>query len=423
VPHAFHVLVKPAGAVCNLACRYCYFLSKADLYPGSRFRMPDGVLETYVRQLLEAQAGREVFVAWQGGEPTLMGLSFFRRSIELVEQHRKAATDVRYTIQTNGVLLDDEWCEFFREHRFLVGLSLDGPRALHDVYRVDKHGRGTFDAVVRAARLLQHHRVDVNILACVHAASGDHPIDVYRFLRDEVGARFIQFIPIVERAAAGEAHNGEAPTAWSVRPAQWAGFLTAIFDEWVRRDVGVVFVQQFDAALASWTGVSPGVCVFMETCGDAVALEHNGDLYCCDHFVDREYLLGNILQTPMPQLVASDRLRAFGDAKRDALPRYCRQCHVRFACRGECPKNRFVNTPDGEPGLNYLCEGYKAFFAHVGRPMRMMADLLRHDRAPAEIMWRLRREDEELRAAVRTAGRNQPCPCGSERKVKQCHGR
>ncbi len=423
MPHAFHVLAKPVGAVCNLACRYCYFLSKADLYPGSRFRMPDHVLEAYVRQLFEAQAGREVSVAWQGGEPTLMGLSFFRRSLDLVEKHRKAGTDVRYTIQTNGVLLDDEWCEFFREHRFLVGLSLDGPQAVHDAYRVDKHGRGTFDTVVRAAHLLQRHRVDVNILACVHAASGDHPINVYRFLRDEVGARFIQFIPIVERAATSEAQNAEAATAWSVRPAQWGGFLTAIFDEWVRRDVGVVFVQQFDAALACWAGVSPGVCVFTETCGDAVALEHNGDLYCCDHFVDRDHLLGNILETPMPQLVASDRLRAFGDAKRDALPACCRQCDVRFACRGECPKNRFVKTPDGEAGLNYLCEGYKAFFAHVARPMRIMADLLRHERAPAEIMWRLRREDEELVAAVRAAGRNQPCPCGSGRKVKQCHGR
>jgi len=402
---SFHLLAKPTGAVCNLDCKYCFFLSKEMLYPGSRFQMADDLLETYIRQLLESQAGPEVIVGWQGGEPTLMGLNFFERSIEYVEQYRQPWQKVSYTIQTNGTKLDDEWCVFLKKHHFLVGLSIDGPAVLHDTYRVDKGGAGTFDDVMRGWNVLNRHRVDVNILCSVHAANAEHPLEVYRFFRDELKTSFIQFIPIVERvteemlpvANMGWGERGSDPrplylldgnqvTERSVRPEQWGRFLNTIFDEWVLRDVGTVYVQMFDAALASWVGAPPSMCIFSETCGSAVALEHNGDLYSCDHFVEPKYLLGNIKRVHMLKLVTSEQQRQFGLAKRDTLPKYCRDCSVRFACHGECPKNRFMTTPDGEPGLNYLCAGYKAFFTHIDRPMRTMADLLRQGRFADEAM-------------------------------------
>ncbi len=441
-PPYFHVLTKPTGAICNLDCKYCFFLSKESLYPGSRFRMSDEILELYVRQMIESQSGPQVSLAFQGGEPTLMGLDFFRRAVALAQRYAPAGTRIEYALQTNGTLLDEAWCDFFRENNFLIGLSLDGPRPLHDAYRVDKGGAPTFDRVLRAARLMQKHRVEFNILCTVHAANAAHPLEVYRFFRDEVGAQFIQFIPIVERATAatlplanrgwGDRRDGGRPlytqagnlvTDRSVTAEGWGRFLSTIFDEWVRRDVGTVFVQMFDAALASWVGAAPALCIFAETCGNALALEHNGDLYACDHYVEPDYLLGNIASTHMIELVASDQQRKFGAAKRDTLPRDCRECPVRFACQGECPRNRFITTPDGEPGLNYLCAGYKAFFTHVDRPMRIMADLLHRGRAPAEIMALLATEEAQLRAAFAKAGRNAPCPCGSGRKFKQCHGR
>ena len=441
-PPYFHVLAKPTGALCNLDCKYCFFLSKEALYPGSRFRMSDEVLEAYVRQLIEGQSGPEVSLAFQGGEPTLMGLDFFRRAVALAQKYAPAGARIEYALQTNGTLLDEAWCDFFREHNFLIGLSLDGPAEMHNAYRVDKGGAPTFDRVMRAARLMQERRVEFNILCTVHAANAGHPLEVYRFFRDEVRGQFIQFIPIVERATDetlsianrgwGSRRDGGRPlytqsgnrvTDRSVTAEDWGRFLIAIFDEWVRRDVGTIFVQMFDAALASWVGAAPALCVFAETCGNALALEHNGDLYACDHYVEPDYFLGNITETPMIELVASDRQRQFGAAKRDTLPRYCRECPVRFACHGECPRNRFILTPDGEPGLNYLCAGYKAFFAHVDRPMRIMADLLRRGRAPAEIMAILAAEDARLRQAFARAGRNDPCPCRSGKKFKQCHGR
>ena len=402
---SFHLLAKPTGAVCNLDCKYCFFLSKEMLYPGSRFQMADDLLRIYIRQLLESQAGPEVIVGWQGGEPTLMGLDFFERSIEYVEKFRRPDQRVTYTIQTNGTKLNDDWCAFFKQHKFLVGLSIDGPKPLHDAYRVDKGGAGTFDDVMRGWNVLNRHGVDVNILCSVHAANAEHPLEVYRFFRDELKTCYIQFIPIIERvteemlpvANMGWGERGSDPrplyllegnqvTERSVGSGQWGRFLTTIFDEWVRRDVGTVFVQMFDAALASWVGAPPSMCIFSETCGTAVALEHNGDIYSCDHFVEPKYLLGNIRQVHMLQLVTSEQQRQFGLAKRDTLPRYCRECSVRFACHGECPKNRFMTTPDGEPGLNYLCAGYKAFFTHIDRPMRTMAGLLREGRFADEAM-------------------------------------
>jgi uncharacterized protein len=434
----FHVLAKPTGAICNLDCKYCFFLSKEMLYPGDRFRMADDLLEIYLRQLLESQRGPDVSVAWQGGEPTLMGLDFFRRAMQYVEKHRRPGHVIEHTIQTNGTELTAEWCELFREHKFLVGLSLDGPREMHDVYRVDKGGRPTFDKVLRAARLMQAHRVEFNVLTTVHAGNADHPLEVYRFLRDEVGTKYIQFIPIVERVTSDLlplANSGWGPRGRDARPLYvqdgglvtdrsvtsdaWGRFLTGVFDEWVTRDIGTVFVQMFDAALASWVGAPASMCIFAETCGNAVALEHNGDLYSCDHFVEPKHKLGNIRTVHMLELVDSSQQKAFGAVKRDSLPAYCRSCAVRFACHGECPKNRFISTPDGEPGLNYLCSGYKAFFTHIDRPMRMMADLVRRGRYADEVMPLLAAERAQ---AFRSSGRNDQCPCGSGRKFKRCHG-
>ena len=427
---AFHLLAKPTGAVCNLDCKYCFFLSKEELYPGSPFRMEEDLLEAYLRQLLEAHPGPQVTVAWQGGEPTLMDLAFFERSMEIVERHRRPGQTVAHTIQTNGTRLDDAWAAFFRRHRVLVGLSVDGPKRMHDAYRVDKGGAGTFDRVMRGYEVLRRHDVDVNVLCTLHMANAGHPLEVYRFFRDVMGARYLQFIPIVERTT--DAQRGLLQVGWggpkrplyrqrggevterSVRPEGFGRFLIEVFEEWVRRDVGTVFVQTFDAALGSWMG-RYGLCIFAPTCGSALALEHNGDVYSCDHFVEPDHLLGNIRESPLGHIVSSERQRTFGEAKRGTLPRYCRECDVRFACNGECPRNRFLSTPDGEPGLNYLCAGYREFFRHVDAPMRRMAELLRQRRCADAIM-------ADYAALDRARGRNAPCPCRSGRKFKQCHG-
>ena len=425
-PPAFHLLAKPRGAICNLDCAYCFFLDKEQLYPESRFRMSDEVLEQYIRQLIESHQTDRVTVAWQGGEPTLMGLEFYRKAIALQEKHRRPGMTFHNTMQTNGTLLDDEWCRFFKEHDFLIGLSLDGPRELHDAYRVDKRGRPTFDNVMRGLRLLQKHGVEYNLLATVNRVTADHPLEVYRFLRDEAGTDWIQFIPVVERINEDGLtlyQEGTTVSDRSVRPEQFGLFLSAIFDEWVRRDVGRVYVQTFEAAVRNWLGMpSSGMCVFNETCGLGLAIEHNGDLYSCDHYVEPDYLLGNIQDEHMVEMVASDRQIGFGEDKRDSLPQYCLDCDVRFACHGECPKNRFLTTPDGEPGLNYLCAGFKHFFHHVDFPMKIMAGLIRRDRQAAEVMQILAREEAKLAAALEGLGRNDPCPCGSGRKVKRCHG-
>jgi len=399
-PPAFHLLAKPTGAICNLDCQYCFFLSKEQLYPGSKFRMADDLLETYIQQLLEAHQTPEVTIAWQGGEPTLMGLEFFQRSIELVDKHKKPGQQVSHTLQTNGTRLDDDWGQFFKQHHFLIGLSVDGPQPLHDTYRVDKRGRGSFEQVMQGWKTLKKHEVDFNILCTVNAANGDRPLDVYRFFRDELGAEFIQFIPIIERVNEDGStliQSGNQVTERSVKPEQFGRFLNSVFDEWVRRDVGKVFIQHFDAALANWVGVQPGVCIFSKTCGNALALEHNGDLYSCDHFVEPDYKLGNIQETHMIEMIASEQQRQFGQAKFDTLPQYCRTCEVRFACNGGCPKNRFIETPDGEPGLNYLCAGYKAFFTHIDKPMRMMAQLLRQGRYADEVMQLLATQERQAR--------------------------
>jgi uncharacterized protein len=439
LPTCFHVLAKPTGAVCNLDCKYCFFLSKQALYPDSDFRMADDLLEIYISQLLEAQQAPVVSVAWQGGEPTLMGLDFFRRAMELVEKYRKPGQEIEHSIQTNGTRLDDEWCLFFRKHHFLVGLSVDGPKDLHDAYRVDKGGKGTFDQVMKGWELLSKHQVEFNILCTVHAANVKHPLKVYRYFRDVLKTNFMQFISIIERVNAdmvpianlGWGQRGSDPrplyiqtgdqvTDRSVRPELLGQFYVEIFEEWVRNDVGKVYVQMFDTTLAAHVG-QYGLCVFSPTCGNSLAIEHNGDLFSCDHYVEPDYKLGNIREVHMADMVTSPQQREFGASKQTSLPDYCRQCDVLFACNGGCPKDRFSKTPNGEAGLNYLCAGYKRFFQHVDRPMRIMANLLQQRRAPAEIMEWYKGEDGRLRIEAAKAGRNQPCPCGSGRKAKHCH--
>ena len=392
----FHIMTKPIGPICNLDCKYCFYLEKEKLYPGTKtWQMSGEVLEQYVRDYIAGQPGNEVHFAWQGGEPTLLGVEFFRTVVEL--QRRFAdGKSIANALQTNGVLIDDEWGEFLAEHSFLVGVSIDGPRELHDCYRVDKGQAPTFDRVLRGITKLKQHEVEFNTLTVVHRRNSEHPLEVYKFLK-EIGSGFIQFIPIVERQAAvvdGDgltlikpsfAQSAEV-TEWSVQAEAYGHFLSRIFDEWVKRDVGRVFVQLFDVALESWMGMEASLCVFRKTCGSALAMEHTGDLYSCDHFVYPENRLGNIMETALEKLVDSPEQIAFGQAKLDSLPKMCRTCEVRFACNGECPKHRFLRTPDGEPGLNYLCAGYKQFFRHIDPYMQFMAGELRVGRPPANIM-------------------------------------
>jgi uncharacterized protein len=421
---AFHVMAKPAGAQCNCVCDYCFFLKKERLYPGSDFRMSGEVLESYIRQIVEAHRGvNEVTVAWQGGEPTLMGLDFFLRSIELEKKYAPASMRIENTIQTNGVLIDEEWCRFLKENNFLVGISIDGPRHLHDAFRRDKAGKPVYDKVVNAVHLMQKHGVEFNVLCTINAENSRYPLEVYRFFRDELKAQYIQFIPIVERDNETGNQEGTAVTGRTVEPEQFGRFLIEIFDEWVRRDVGSTFVLNFDGALAGWLGHAGTVCIFGPTCGLGVALEHNGDVYSCDHFVEPGHYLGNILKTPLAELVASEKQRGFGQGKKTSLPRICQECEFLRICNGECPRNRLFTTADGETGLNYLCAGYKAFFAHADKSMRIMADLLRRNRPASEVMAMLAQKEKDLTAGMTGSARNDPCPCGSGKKYKLCHGR
>jgi uncharacterized protein len=385
-PPAFQVMLKPRGSICNLDCRYCFYLAKEQLYLGASFRMSDELLEEYTRQYIAAQQVPQVVFAWQGGEPTLMGLDFYRKAVALQRKYRRPGMRILNALQTNGTRLDDEWCTFFHEHQFLIGLSLDGPRHLHNAYRVDKGGQPTFDQVMAGLEKLQRHRVEFNVLTCVHAANADSPLDVYRFLRDEVGADFIQFIPIVERLHPLRFQEGTQVSPRSVTGEAYGRFLNMVFDEWVQHDVGRLSVQLFDVALAIWLGEPSGLCIFDETCGRGLAMEHSGDVYSCDHFVEPRHLLGNMQAIPLRELAGSVKQRRFALAKRETLPRACRECPVLFACHGGCPKDRFLRTPDGEPGLNYLCSGYKAFFTHVDAPMRWMSAQVRQGRPIADVM-------------------------------------
>ena len=385
-PPGFHLLAKPSGSTCNIDCSYCFFLSKEALYPNDRHRMSEATLEAYIRQLLESHRVPQVTVAWQGGEPTLMKLDFFRRSIELVEKYRRPGQTVQHTFQTNGLLIDDDWCVFFKQHDFLVGLSCDGPQRLHDRYRPTKGGTPTHDKVVAAARLLKKHGVPFNALCVVNRENAKFPLDVYRFLTRELGAWRIQLIacvepkvfrdvapqrwdlvqlPLVGTPQAAPGAPDSVVTDWSVDPQDWGAFLCKMWDDWYSRDDGKVHVDLFETAIAQSLGIPAQRCITAEFCGKALAVEHDGHVYSCDHYVYPEYRLGNLHQTHWGEMAYSERQQAFGFAKRDTLPQYCRDCEHLKLCWGECPKNRLVRTPSGEAGLNYLCSGLKRFYGHI----------------------------------------------------------
>jgi uncharacterized protein len=432
-PLDFHLLAKPSGSTCNIDCTYCFFLSKEALYPDNKHRMSDATLDAYIGQLLGSHRTPHITVAWQGGEPALMKLDFFRRAVALVEKHRRPGQQVQHSFQTNGMLIDDEWCAFFKSHNFLVGLSVDGPRELHDTYRVDRRGQGTFERVLQGWRHLRRHRVEFNILCTVNAANQNHGRAVYRFLRDELGAKWVQFIPIVERAteATLEVANqgwsertgrkrplytqaGNLVTQRSVGSEQYGRFLVDVFEEWVRHDVARVYIQLFDVTLEAYFGRHL-LCMHAPTCGYGPALEYNGDLYACDHFVEPGFLLGNIHRTHMQTLVSSPEQRKFGQDKRVTLTSQCQQCEVRPLCHGGCPKDRFAVSRDGEAGQNYLCLGLELFFRHTAPVMRTMAQLLQRRRPPFEVMSLIAADDARR-------GPYRPCPCGSGRKFRFCHG-
>lgn len=392
-----YIMTKAAGSMCNLACKYCYYLEKNNLYreqqPDRRFIMTDDTLERFIRMYIQSQTTPQVLFCWHGGESLMRPLSFYKRVVELQKKYA-AGRLIDNTIQTNGTLLDDEWCRFFRDNNWLVGVSVDGPQEFHDEYRRNKMGAPSFRKVMQGINLLKKHGVEWNALAVVNDFNADYPLDFYRFFK-EIECRYIQFTPIVERILprkdgrylASPMDAQDIPLAdFSVLPAQWGDFLCAIFDEWVRNDVGEYFVQIFDATLATWVGEQPGVCSMARTCGHAGVMEYNGDVYSCDHFVFPEYKLGNIRTHTLVEMMFSERQQRFGADKRDRLPGQCRQCRYLFACNGECPKNRFATTADGEPGLNYLCEGYRKYFAHVAPYMDFMANELKHQRPPANVM-------------------------------------
>ncbi len=393
-----YLLAKPAGSRCNLACKYCYYLEKAKLYADSPNEvMSDDLLEKFIHDYIAAQTMPQVLFTWHGGETLMRPLSFYRKVIELQRKHARGHV-IDNCIQTNGTLLTDEWCEFFKQEGWLVGVSIDGPQEFHDEYRRNKGGKPSFRQVMRGIDLLNKHGVEWNALAVVNDFNADYPLDFYRFFK-EIGCRYLQFTPIVERI---EAHadgrmlasvdeGGKGGLAdFSVTPEQWGNFLCAVFDEWVHHDVGEIFVQLFDSTLANWMGQQPGICTLAKTCGHAGAIEWNGDVYACDHFVFPEYKLGNIRTDALAGMMYSERQRTFGQAKQTALPRQCKECLYLFACNGECPKNRFCRTADGEPGLNYLCQGYRKFFAHVAPYMDWMKQQLLHQQPPAAIVDLLR---------------------------------
>ncbi len=459
-----HVMAKPIGPICNLDCEYCYYLHKEALYPStSRWRMPSETLRTYIRQYIEAQPSEveEITFAWQGGEPTLLGRDFFQNVVAIQKEVAPPGVKLVNALQTNGVLLDEAWVDFFAKENFLIGLSIDGPAELHDRYRYDKKGRGTFSTVLQALHLLKKKQVEFNALVVINRHNGRHGKRVYTYLRDN-GVEFLQFIPIVEQRGigahaepsleSGACQPEQRPpvvgtrqvesvvSSRSVLPRQFGKFLIEVFEEWVRRDVGRVFVQIFDQALSAWMDIEPSLCLFRRQCGRALAIEHNGDLYCCDHFVEPDWLLGNIHDCSIREMANSPRQRQFAQEKESGLPDYCINCEVRFACRGECPKNRILATPEGEGGLNYLCEGYRMFFNHIDPYMRMMSEELHAGRAAANVMGRLKGkalaaaarpgENSRMRGNISRPGRvpikeiqrNDPCPCGSGRKFKKCCG-
>jgi uncharacterized protein len=378
VSRPFQIFVKPAGSKCNLSCQYCYYLEKEHLYPADEiFRMPHDLLDEYIAQYIEATPGELVNFSWHGGEPTILGLDYFRRIVASERRHLNSGKRIVNGIQTNGTLLDEEWCRFLAEHGFYVGISLDGPKDLHDLYRLTKDRKPTFEEAIRGYELLQRHRVNTEVLCVVNADNVRFPIEVYRFFK-EINAKYITFLPLVEPQP--DAPHGV--TTSSVPSDAWGRFLCQIFDEWVEQDIGRVKVQIFEEALRTAFNQEHSLCIFRSRCGDIPVLEHNGDFYSCDHFVDADHILGNLKEEPLIELLNDPRLLGFGEAKSLTLPQYCTECVVLSMCNGECPKNRITSTPRGEPGLNYLCEGYKRFFTHCELFVSEVAELWRLGKKP-----------------------------------------
>jgi len=408
----FQVFVKPVGSTCNLDCHYCYYVKKELLYPrGESFRMADDILEEYIVQHIDASPSSVIRFSWHGGEPTVLGLDYFRKIVALQRKHQPAKRRIINGIQTNGTLLDEDWCRFLAAEGFAVGLSLDGPQEMHDRHRVTRSQKPTHDQVMRGYQLLQQHQIHCDILCVVNAHNVQYPIQIYRFFK-QIKAQYLSFLPLVELqpdSPAGVSHRTMPAKAWG-------DFLCVIFDEWVDRDVGRIKVQIFEEAAGTALGQEHALCIFRQTCGDIPVIEHNGDFFSCDHFVDAEHHMGNIQETQLAELLENPTQRAFGQAKLDVLPRYCQACEVRAMCNGECPKNRFCQTPDGEAGLNYLCEGYKRFFTHSQPFISELAALRRQDNPKRQTpMAQATNTQTNLKA-----GRNDPCPCGSGLKYKKC---
>ena len=389
-----YVMLKPAGAHCNLACKYCYYLEKNNLYQNShRHLMSDEMLEQFTREYIEAQTMPQVLFTWHGGEPLMRSIDFYKKALALQKKYSHGK-QIDNAIQTNGTLLTDEWCEFFAKNHWLVGISIDGPQEYHDHYRMTPAGKPSWEKVMQGIQLLKKHRVEWNAMAVVNAYNAEHPLEFYHFFRDN-GCQYLQFTPIVERLTEHEdgrtlaslADDREIPLAdASVTPQQWGNFLCTIFDDWVRHDVGKTFVEIFDCTLANWMGVLPGICAYSKECGHAGVMEHNGDVYSCDHFVFPEYKLGNIREQSLIDMLYGEKQQAFSRLKHTSLPRQCKECDMEFACHGECPKNRFEKDKYGEPGLNYLCQGYYQYYTHVSPYMDFMKRELLAQRPPANIM-------------------------------------
>ena len=412
VSRDFQVFTKPTGSLCNLDCRYCYYLKKEELYEkGESLRMPDDLLEEYIIQHIEASPKQAISFSWHGGEPTVLGLPYFRKIVALQLKHRPFGRRIINGIQTNGTLLDEEWCRFLKAEGFAAGISLDGPQELHDCYRITKGGEPSHEQAMRGYRLLQKHQVLCDILCVVHAENVRHPAKVYRFFK-QIGAQYLGFLPLVER----QSDSGSGVSDRTVPPEAFGAFLCTIFDEWLRQDIGRIKVQIFEQAAGVALGKEPALCIFRKTCGDVPVIEHNGDFFSCDHFVDEAHRLGNIRETSLTLLLESPAQRAFGQAKADLLPNYCQVCELLPLCHGGCPKDRLLQTPDGEGGLNYLCAGYKLFFTHCRPFLAELAALGPMQPVPAQ----QKPAQDRVRPTNAKIGRNDPCPCGSGRKFKQC---
>ncbi len=415
-PATFQVIIRPYGGKCNLSCGYCYYQSGKQAQPKRVPRMTGSLLDTFTRQYIAAQQVPEVTFNWQGIEPLLMGPQFFQQVVNLQHKYRHPEMTVYNIVQTNGLLLNDDWCRFFKANGFLVVIGIDGPGDRHDTVRVDSDGQPTLERVLARVELLHKHGVEFNTLTRVHAGNVDYPLEIYRFLRDQVKARFMQFDPVV-------IHEEGKITDFSVTARQYGNYLKRIFNEWVRLDVETVSVDIITATLLRWSKQQPDLCTFQETCGRDLVVMHNGDVYSCDHFVEPGHYLGNIKKKALVELAISEQQARFGLAKLDSLPARCLQCPVRFVCNGGCPKNRVLHTPEGEAGLNYLCEGYRDFFEYAGPAMKFITDELEAERSPANVMYHIAQQDAILQMMFSQTEPDSPCPCGSGLLFKDCHGR